>query len=81
MTDVAVKQEFLNRRLSVTLQVRDVLSTGVHEFTSGGEEFHSHMVFQRKSPVVMLNVSYNFNNFRPPRRQPAEEEDDEGEYD
>jgi outer membrane cobalamin receptor len=81
MTDVAVKQEFLNRSLSVTLQVRDVLSTGVHEFTSGGEEFYSHMVFRRKSPVVMLNVSYNFNNFRPPRRQPAEEEDDEGEYD
>jgi len=81
MTDIAVKQEFLNRRLSLTLQVRDVLGTGVHEFTSEGEEFYSHMVFRRESPVVMLNVSYNFNNFRPPRRQPAEQEDDEGEYD
>ncbi len=80
MTDVAVKQEFLGRRLSVTLQVRDVLGTGAHEFTSEGEGFYSHRHFTRESPSVMLNVSYNFNNFRPQRRRPDDDEDDEGEF-
>jgi outer membrane receptor protein involved in Fe transport len=80
MTDVSVKQEFLNRRLSVTLQVRDVLSTGGHEFTSEGEGFYSHMRFTRESPAVMLNVSYNFNNFRPQRRRPDDDEEEEGGF-
>ncbi len=80
MTDVSVKQEFLNRRLSVTLQVRDVLGTGGHEFTSEGEGFYSHRHFTRESPVVMLNVSYNFNNFRPQRRRPDDDDDEEGDF-
>lgn len=75
-TDVAVRQQFLNRQLSVTLQARDILGTGGHESTSGGENFHSYMNFRRGSPVLMLNVQWNFNNYRPERRQRATGEEE-----
>ena len=81
MTDVAVRQELFGRRLSLTLQVNDVLGTGVNEFTSEGERFYSHTRFTRDAPVVMLNVSYKFNNFRLRRRPPGGgDEDEEEEY-
>lgn len=78
-TDVAVKQEFLNRTLAATLQVRDVFRTGEFEFTSEGEDFYSRRRFSRKSPSVTLTLSYNFNNYKPERERPEEAEAFEGE--
>ena len=49
--------------------------------TSEGERFYSHTRFTRDAPVVMLNVSYKFNNFRLRRRPPGGgDEDEEEEY-
>jgi len=66
-TDVAVRQEFMNRALSLALQVRDVLRSGKFEFTSEGPDFYSHREFTRKSPSVTLTLTYNFNNYKPER--------------
>jgi hypothetical protein len=79
MTDVAIKQEFMDRTLAATLQVRDIFRTGKFEFTSEAAEFYSHREFTRKSPSVTLTLSYNFNNYRPEREQPEEREVFEGE--
>jgi outer membrane receptor protein involved in Fe transport len=78
-TDAAVKQEFLNRALAVTLQVRDVFRTADFQLTSKGPDFFTHREFSRKSPAVTLTVSYNFNNYRREREQPEEREIFEGE--
>jgi outer membrane receptor protein involved in Fe transport len=80
-TDLALRQEFLNRALAATLQVRDVFSTGKFEFTSEGEDFYSHREFSRKSPSVTLSLSYNFNNYKPEREEPEEREVFEGDED
>ncbi|HDQ99258.1 MAG TPA: TonB-dependent receptor, partial [candidate division WOR-3 bacterium] len=71
MTDLGVRQQFLNRQLNVTLQVRDLFGTGRHEDESGGEgyDFYSKSISTRQSPVATLNLSWNFNNFRPERRR------------
>ncbi len=67
LTDVAVRQDLMNRALSVALQVRDVFRTGKFEFTSEGPDFYSHREFTRKSPRVTLTLTYNFNNYKPER--------------
>ncbi len=81
MTDAALKQEFFKKRFSITLQVRDILQTGGHEFRSEGEDFYSYTSMTRESPVFMLNLSYNFNNYKPDRRREAGEQEFEGEED
>jgi hypothetical protein len=79
--NAAFKQDFLNRILSATLQVRDIFSTARHEYTSEGRGFYSHTESFRESPVVMLTITYNINNYRPDRQRDQEQEDFEGEED
>ena len=77
-THAAVKQDLMNRKLTATLQVRDVLGTAKYESTSESTNFYSHRESTRKSPVVMLNISYNFNNYRPERQREERREGFEG---
>ncbi len=76
ITNAAIRQDLWNKKLSVTLQLRDVLGTGKHEFTSEGSDFYSYTEFSRKSPVVMLAFSFNFNRYKPEqqRRENGQEE-------
>jgi len=62
--DVAVKQDFMDKKLSLTLQVRDLLGTAKHEFTSTTPDLYSYQYFNRESPVIMLNIKFNFNNYK-----------------
>jgi outer membrane receptor protein involved in Fe transport len=74
--DVSAKQDFLDRKLSLTVQVRDIFSTAKYEFTSQGQDFYRYNYFTRESPMVMLNLRYNFNNFK----QDRDRERPEGEF-
>jgi outer membrane receptor protein involved in Fe transport len=65
--DAALKQEFLDRRLSATLQLRDIFGTGKREYRSEGEDFYYYSYFEHTSPMVMLTFTYNFNNYKPER--------------
>ena len=83
ITDAAIRQQFLNRQLSLTLQVRDLLGTGKFESTAEGADFYNHFRFERSSPMVSLNLTWNFNNFRPDRRlrdEGVEEIDSGGDF-
>lgn len=73
MANAAVKQDFMKRKLSVTLMVRDIFSTGEHENFSEGPGFYSHRLHTRDAPIVMLTLTYNFNNFKPEREEDREE--------
>jgi outer membrane receptor protein involved in Fe transport len=75
MTDAAIKQEFFRKQFSITLQVRDILSTGSREFRSEGEDFYTYTYMTRESPMFTLNISYNFNNYKPDRRQEEGEQE------
>jgi outer membrane receptor protein involved in Fe transport len=73
-TNAAVKYEFLKRQLSATLQVRDIFSTSKREYTSEGTGFYNYIYSTRESPVVMLNIRYNFNNYKPDRQRDGNRE-------
>jgi len=68
-TNLALKQMFFKKALSVTLQVNDVFQTSLHEGTSEGPDFYRYYRFKRKAPVFMLNVTININNYKTEKRQ------------
>ena len=63
-TDAAVKQDLFSKSISLTLQARDLLKTGKREFTSQGADFYSYTYYTREAPMVILNVRFNFNNYK-----------------
>jgi hypothetical protein len=73
--DLAVKQEFMNKKLSITLQVRDLFGTAKHEFTSSTPDLYLYQYFNRESPVVILNLKINFNDYK---QQKEENQPDNG---
>jgi len=77
--DVSVKQDFFEKMLSLTLQIRDIFRTGKHEFSSSGPDFYTYNYFEREAPVVILNVRFNFNNYKPNREKGEPENQNEVE--
>ncbi|MBU4445926.1 outer membrane beta-barrel family protein, partial [bacterium] len=81
-TNLAVRQDFWNRKLSATLQLRDILGTAVHEFTSEGPGFYSYNKFSRQPRMLSFTLTYNFNNYKVERDRRQDENgmefDDEG---
>ncbi|MFP4525503.1 MAG: TonB-dependent receptor domain-containing protein [Bacteroidales bacterium] len=65
--DAAIRYSLKNN-LKFTLQVRDVLGTSKHESTTEEEDFYSYTLYTRKSPIVMLNITWQINNYRNNRR-------------
>ena len=66
-TNISYRQEFMNKKLSATVSVRDPLGTGRFERTSYGDDFESWFRFEREPRVVMLTLSYKINNFKEDR--------------
>jgi len=79
VTNVAVRQYILNRSLSATLQIRDIFSTAKYEYTSEGTDFYSYRRSSRKSPILTLTITYNFNNYKQERQRDEIQEEFEGE--
>lgn len=73
--DLALKQEFLEGKLTATLQIDDVLQSSKQEFTSEGPDFYSYSYHTREAPIFMLNVSYYFNNYKKEREKRRTQED------
>jgi outer membrane receptor protein involved in Fe transport len=73
MLNLALRKEFMNRKLSTTLSVRDLLMTAKREYTSSGAGFYSHDQFRRESPVLTLDISYTINNYKKQRTGRTEE--------
>ncbi|WP_162098592.1 outer membrane beta-barrel family protein [Melioribacter roseus] len=68
-TNLALKQEFLNKMLSVTLQVRDLFGTAEFEMQEESHDFYNYSHFKREAPIVMLNLRFNINNYKNNRRE------------
>jgi len=79
--NVAVSRDFMKRKLSVIAQVRDVLSTAQHEFTSEGPDFYNYILYKRKSPFFSVTLTYKLNNYKMKREKGSGGEgmDSEGE--
>jgi outer membrane receptor for ferrienterochelin and colicin len=68
VTNFAIRQDFLNRDLSVTLQVRDIFGTTKRESTNWGDGFTSYNNWEPQTPIYSVRISYRINNYRADRR-------------
>lgn len=77
----AIKQDLFKRKVSATLQVRDVLGGMKHESTTSGVGFEQYNLYSPNTPIVMLSISYKMNNYRTKRggRSNGDDESDEGD--
>ena len=66
-SNVSYRHEFLKKKLTATLSVRDVLGTSKFEGKTYTEDFNSSFRFTRESQVVQLTLSYVINNYRAER--------------
>ncbi len=72
----AVKVDLISRKLSATLQLRDILSTAKYEDTSQGPGYYNNRFSTRDAPIIMLNVRYVFNNHKTERQRERRREGD-----
>jgi outer membrane cobalamin receptor len=69
MINIALRQDFLDNSLSITLNLRDILNTLNHEFIYDTPEFYSYFLFDRKSPTFDITVTYRLNDFKNKRER------------
>ena len=77
-TDASVKQDLFDKSISLTLQARDLFKTGKREFTSEGADFYSYTYYTREAPMLMLNMRFNFNNYKEKQQQNINEPENSG---
>jgi len=65
--NLGLKKEFFNRKLSATLQARNILGTAKHEYISEGPGFYNYSKFDMQWPSIKLNLSYKINNYKKKR--------------
>ena len=70
--DAAFKVSFLDRKLTANLQARDILGTALREHESEGRDFYTHYKYTPVAPVLMVTISYRFNNFKMSRKSGGE---------
>jgi hypothetical protein len=63
-TNLSYCQDFMKKKLSATLSLRDVFGTMQHEGTAFGDGFKSTFKMQREPRVLMLTLSYKINNYK-----------------
>ena len=63
-TDVAVKKDFLDGRLSATLRLSDIFNTRKYSSETYGNGFTSFNTGQRDSRILYLGITFNINNYK-----------------
>lgn len=64
VVNTGVKHDFFNNKLSLSLQVRDVLQTMNHSFTTQGNNLYTYNEFSRNSSVFTFGASFKINNYK-----------------
>lgn len=66
--DGALRMEFMQRKLSAIVQVRDIFQTSIRKSTIDTETVQAFTKSYHKAPMVSLTVTYRINNFKPSRQ-------------
>ncbi len=71
-TNVSYRQDFWDKKLTATLNVRDILGTGKFENESYGADFKRWSQWKHEPRTFMLTLSYKLNNFKEDRNSRGE---------
>ncbi len=62
--NTGARLNIIENKLSASINVRDLLDTGDHEFTSQGDGWYRYQFSDRVAPIFSASIKYNFNNYR-----------------
>jgi len=62
--DAAIRQELLNRKLTLGLQIRDPFGTARHGAKTYGTNYETYQLMAREFAVVTFTASYKINNYK-----------------
>ncbi len=62
--DIAISQEFWDKRMTGILQLRDIFGRVIRDQTSAGVDFYSYSEEYINAPQVALTLNYRFNNYK-----------------
>ncbi|MCF8304389.1 MAG: TonB-dependent receptor [Bacteroidales bacterium] len=77
-TSMAVRQDMLQNKLSLTLRMRDLFNTMEHEFIADQPTYYTYNKRDREWPVVRFSVSYKINDYKRERDRMPDEDPSEG---
>ena len=60
----AFRHDFLKRRATVSLNIRDIFSTSKYETVVTNDDFYSYFYLKQNSPVFRIALSYRLNNYQ-----------------
>lgn len=66
--NAGARMDIIENKLSASLNIRDILDTGDHEFISEGDGWYRYQSSDRVAPIVSASIKYNFNNYRSTER-------------
>jgi outer membrane receptor protein involved in Fe transport len=79
LVNAGLRQDFLDRKLSISINVRDVFGTMNHTEISQTDQFYSYSHRIRKSPTFNLSITYKINDFSSRKEKGAEGENEGGD--
>ncbi len=75
---IAIKQNLLNRKASLTLQMQNLFGRTINYNTTVTANQYKYSSFQRESQVFLLTFSYRINNYRVAQNQRRSQEESNG---
>ena len=78
-TNLSYRQDFMKKKLTATVSVRDLLGTMRMQGTSYGDNFSSTFKMTREPRVFMLTLSYKINNYKIDKQGSEEQRNENNE--
>lgn len=63
--DFIFRQQFLKKRLVLTVRTHNTFDTGLYRYTASGDGFSSESWYRYEGPVVIAGLSWKINNLKP----------------
>ncbi len=79
-TNLAFKQDFMDRKFSATLQIRDLFGTASHYHKNEGPNFYSYMKFERQPRMLSFTLTYNINNYKTERERNGQNQENGSDF-
>lgn len=79
MANIGIRQDFLDRKLSLSVNVRNVFVTMKHESISETDAFYLYTLRQPKTPIISFSVTYKINDFKSRKEKGMDSEGEGGD--
>lgn len=64
MINASTRADFFERKLSATLQIRNIFGTSKYSSITEQEGFYNYRSMEPQSPAIRISLSYRINNFK-----------------